>query len=261
MSMDLTWLNELIVTLTPYIVIGVVIYSVFLMIKQLMPEKENKELQVRSMSERLYKMMCSAASLDTLKQRAKVLVRGDESTPMRKVGEVTGGILNLPEAIIIPLKSRWWKFWEDVRFLIVEGEFITDLFEGEVVIEASGIDPLTDKFLFVNVSQGYGNEDDRYTDAEVQLKRSKLMEKIFARLGAFDMNDDIWENTKTSARGGRAAARKEYFWDSRPPVKTEDEMQKEQQIQEQRMMREEMAQSHGMQGMRKQQMPINKRRF
>lgn len=235
--MDMNWLIDVM----PLIIIGVILWTILKSVLEMFPNVVDKVKETKSMDERIYRTLCERAKGSSLKKHVSVYVKGDESVPMHKIGETPAGVLNYPDIVIIPIKSRWWKFIENASMLIVEGEFIPDLYEGDIVIEGVGIHPLSEKFSFINISQGYGKQ---YTDKEVQDKRNRLMERMFAELGNFDLNNDVWDNTKTGLRGGRLSSKSELIRSAYPQERPVDMVERDQRSQEKEIRREEADAGH-----------------
>ncbi len=144
--------------------------------------------------------------------------------------------MNFQEYVIIPIKNKWWNLMETARMLMVEGEAITDLHEGDLVIKGSSLHPVTERFTWVvpnkEMVQKYGAE-------ELEEKREAFIEKIFNQLGDFDLNDDVWDNTKTGIRGTRASARKEEVMAQAPDKREAWRVEREAQAEHKRIQREE----------------------
>jgi len=230
------WMTELLIESMPLIIGLMLILYAFKMIKQVTNKGTEKDRDVKSMSDRIYKMLVTNAKSSDLKKKTDVYLRGDIDTPMHKIGTSVGGVLNFQEYVIIPIKKRWWDFRENARMLMVEGEAIADLHEGDLVIEGAGIHPVTEKFTWVVPSK---EMVDKYGDENIQKKREGFMEKIFNQLGAFDLNDDIWSNTKTAIRGKRASARKEQVQMNIPDIREKKQLERESRQDQRRIERSE----------------------
>ena len=229
------------IDILPLLIVAIIGWTLLKGILDALPKATEKVKETKSMDERIYRTLCECAKGSSLKRHCKVYVKGDESVPLHKIGETPAGVLNYPDIVIIPIKSKWWKVLQKASMLIVEGEFIPDLYEGDIVIEGVGIHPLSEKFSFVNISQGYGKQ---YTDKEVQDKRNRLMERMFAELGNFDLNNDVWDNTKTGLRGGRLSSKSELIRGAYPKERPVDVVEREQRKQESEIRHEEANSGH-----------------
>lgn len=227
---------EMIVELLPVFIILVFIAYAIKLLKSLTGGKKKKTRDVKTMSERIYNMLASNAKSSGLKKLTKVYVRGDEDVPKHRVGTTIGGVLNFQEYIIVPIKKRWWNPLEKARMLMVEGEAVSDLHEGDLVIEGSSIHPITEKFTWVVPSK---EMVDKYGDDEIQEKREAFMEKVFNQLGSFDLNNDMWANTKTAIRGNRASSKKEQIATNVPDIREEQTVERESRREQKRVEREE----------------------
>lgn len=195
-----------------------------------------KKRDIRTMKDRVHSMLALNASSVSYKRLSKVKLRGDADIPMHTVGTTVGGILNFQEYIIAPIKKHWWNPMETARMLMVEGEALTDLHEGELVIEGSSIHPVTERFTWVVPTE---DMVDKYGDEEIQEKREAFIKKVFNQLGNFDSNDDVWANTKTAIRGTRASARREQVMTQAPDQREEWKVEREAQQEQKRIQKEE----------------------
>lgn len=208
----------------------------FKMIKNIGGKKTKYKRDIKTMSERIYNMLSKNSTSSELKKLTSVYVRGDEDVPKHKVGTTVGGVLNFQEYIIAPIKKTWWNPIEKSRMLMVEGEAVSDLHEGDLVIEGSSIHPITEKFTWVVPSK---EMVDKYGDEEIQEKRENFMEKIFNQLGSFDLNNDIWANTKTAIRGNRASSKKEEVATNVPDIREQGQVERDSRSEQRRISREE----------------------
>ena len=218
------------------IVVLIMLYMVK-MFKQAFGDKDiKKKRDIKSMADRIHNMMTTNASSVGLKKLSKVYLRGDDEISMHKVGTTVGGVLNFQEYIIIPIKTKWWNPLETARLLMAESEAVTDLHEGDLVIEGASIHPVTERFTWVVPNR---EMVEKYGPEEIEEKREAFLVKVFNALGNFDLNNDMWANTKTGMRGTRASARKEEVATLAPDKREEWRVEQEAQRDQRRIQQRE----------------------
>lgn len=229
---------ELFIQILPYLIILMVVVEI---VKSVIEKfsaygSEKKEKETKTEDERLYKAIVNLCKRSDLKKHEDVYLRGDSNTPMQKIGQTAVGVLTTPEMYIIPIRKTWWKVWQSANLLCVLRENIVDMYEGDLVIDGAGLDPLSEKFTLVHSPHELGEEMD---DEKVQRKKLKVFEKWISRRLDFDLNNDIAQNTKTGMRGSRVTAEKELVRPDRPQSRPVSEIQREQERKEREIEREE----------------------
>lgn len=236
------FLNVLMEPLIYFMIIAAIFVMIIKMFKEIKPDRTKREREVKSEDELIYKKLLLNAKSTYLKKKTPVYLRGDKDTPMYKIGTTVAGVLNFQEYVILPIKKKWWNIRESARMLMVEGEAISDLHQGDIIIEGSSIHPITDKFTWVVPSD---EMVEKYGDENIQKKREAFANKLFNQQGNWDLNNDVWENTKTAIRGQRASSRREQVRMNIPDVKEQESVERKAEKEHERIEKSEQSQEGG----------------
>lgn len=233
---------NMLMQMLPYLIVIVVVIEILKVVLKKIKDwgVEAREKETKTEDERLYKAIVNLCKKYDLKKHEDVYLRGDSNIPKEKIGETATGVLPTQEMYIIPVRKKWWKFWQKATLVCVLRENIVDMYEGDLVIDGAGLDPLTEKFTLVYNPQEFGEETD---DKEIQRKKLKIFEKYITRRLDFDMNNDIAQNTKTGMRGSRISADKELIRPERPQSRPKSEVQREQKRKEREIEKSERSRS------------------